>query len=88
MEPLNPKLSRLLEYMKTIRDYQGNYDLYKQYEADILSVSHEDLFLLFKTLLDEGDKQVDILTFVDKMMHVFGVPLLPLQPGLKRSRKP
>lgn len=79
MEPLNPKLKRLLEYMKTIRDYQGNYDLYKQYEADILSVSHEDLFLLFKTLLDEGDKQADILTYVDKMMHVFGVPLLPLQ---------
>lgn len=79
MEPLNPKLLRLLDYVKAIRDYQGTYQLFRDYEAEIRTVTHEDLFALFKTLLDEGEKQADILSYVDKLMHVFSETLIPQQ---------
>ena len=56
---MNDRLRRLLEYIKAIENNQSNLETYKKYEADILSVNHEDLFILFDSLLKENHKPKD-----------------------------
>lgn len=72
---MNQKLSRLLEYIKAIENNQSNLETYKQYESDILSVNHEDLFILFDAILKEGHKPKEILIYLDKLVHVFSQSL-------------
>ena len=72
---MSDKLCRLLEYIKTIADDQSTLANYKNYEDDILSVTHEELFILFDLLLKEGHKQTEILHFLDKLVHVFAQSL-------------
>lgn len=72
---MNDKLSRLLEYIKAIADNQSTLANYKNYEDDILSVTHEELFILFDSLLKEGHKQTEILRYLDKLVHVFAQSL-------------
>lgn len=72
---MNDKLRRLLEYIKAIEDKQSNLETYKHYESDILSVNHEELFILFDALLKEGHKPKEILVYLDKLVHVFSQSL-------------
>lgn len=72
---MNDRLSRLLEYIKAIENNQSNLETYKQYESDILSVNHEELFILFDALLKEGHKPKEILVYLDKLVHVFSQSL-------------
>jgi uncharacterized protein len=72
---MNDRLSRLLEYIKAIENNQSNLDTYKHYESDILSVNHEELFILFDALLKEGHKPKEILVYLDKLVHVFSQSL-------------
>lgn len=72
---MNDRLIRLLEYIKAIENNQSNLDTYKHYELDILSVNHEELFILFDALLKEGHKPKEILVYLDKLVHVFSQSL-------------
>ncbi len=72
---MNDRLRRLLEYIKAIENNQSNLETYKKYEADILSVNHEDLFILFDSLLKENHKPKEILVYLDKLIHVFAQSL-------------
>ena len=72
---MNDKLRRLLEYIKAIENNQSNLETYKHYETDILSVNHEELFILFDALLKEGHKPKEILVYLDKLVHVFSQSL-------------
>lgn len=72
---MNDRLRRLLEYIKMIEDNQSNLNTYKHYESDILSVNHEELFILFDALLKEGHKPKEILVYLDKLVHVFSQSL-------------
>jgi len=72
---MNDKLSRLLEYIKAIENHQSNLETYKHYESDILSVNHEELFILFDAILKDGHKPKEILTYLDKLVHVFSQSL-------------
>jgi len=73
---MNDKLRRLLEYIKAIESNQSNLETYKHYETDILSVNHEELFILFEALLKEGHKPKEILVYLDKLVHVFSQSLV------------
>ncbi len=72
---MNDRLSRLLEYIKAIENNQSNLETYKRYESDILSVNHEELFILFDAYLKEGHKPKEILVYLDKLVHVFSQAL-------------
>lgn len=72
---MNEKLSRLLTYIKAIEDNQSTLAMYKHYESDILSINHEDLFVLFDALLKEGHLPKEILRYLDKLVHVFSQSL-------------
>ncbi len=72
---MNDKLRRLLDYIKAIEDNQSTLTMYKLYESDILSVNHEELFILFDALLKEGHQPKDILRYLDKLVHVFSQSL-------------
>jgi len=72
---MNDKLRRLLDYIKAIEDNQSTLATYKLYESDILSVNHEELFILFDALLKEGHQPKDILRYLDKLVHVFSQSL-------------
>lgn len=72
---MTEKLRRLLDYIKAIENNQSTLETYKKYEADILSVNHEELFILFDTLLKEGHKPKGILMYLDKLVHVFSQSL-------------
>lgn len=72
---MNDKLRRLLEYIKAIENNQSSLENYKYYESDILSVNHEELFILFDALLKEGHKPKEILVYLDKLVHVFSQSL-------------
>lgn len=72
---MNDKLRRLLEYIKAIESNQSNLETYKHYESDILSVNHEELFILFDALLKEVHKPKEILVYLDKLVHVFSQSL-------------
>lgn len=72
---MNDKLRRLLEYIKAIENNQSSLENYKHYESDILSVNHEELFILFDALLKEGHKPKEILVYLDKLVHVFSQSL-------------
>lgn len=73
---MNDKLSRLLAYIKAIEDNQSTLAMYKLYESDILSVNHEELFILFDAILKEGHPPKDILRYLDKLIHVFSQSLI------------
>lgn len=73
---MNDKLRRLFAYIKAIDDNQSTLAIYKHYESDILSVNHEELFILFDALLKEGHQPKDILRYLDKLVNVFSQSLL------------
>lgn len=73
---MNEKLSRLLTYIKAIEDNQSTLAMYKHYESDILSINHEELFVLFDALLKEGHQPKEILRYLDKLVHVFSQSLV------------
>ncbi len=65
------KLERLAAYIEAVANQDTAVETYKDYEEDILSVHASELFDLFYQRLQQGDKEETILTYLDKLMHVF-----------------
>lgn len=65
------KLDRLAKYIDAVANNDKSLDTYKEYEDDIKSVQAEELFELFYNQLQQKDSEANILTYLDKLMHVF-----------------
>ena len=71
MEAIGYKLERLSEYLHLVKENQATLEHFREYQTEIEAVTHEDLFILFKWLLDSQTEPERILTFLDKLIHVF-----------------
>ena len=74
---MEAKLVRLLEYVDKIAHNEATYDVYKEYEQEVLSVSASDLFTLFYAVHQRGSKPSEILVYLDKLIHLFAQALEP-----------
>lgn len=72
----NLKVGRLIEYVKGLRDGSDGRELYARYRDDIERVEPQEVFEIFKSLLDQGDYPKDILLFLDKVINAFYVSLV------------
>ena len=69
------RLERLLEYVHRIAKNEANYDVYKEYEKEVLSINASDLFTLFYEVYKSGSKPAEILVYLDKLIHLFAQSL-------------
>ena len=65
------KLERLAAYIEAVANQDTTVNTYKEYEQVILSVQADELFDLFYQRLQSEEKEETILTYLDKLMHVF-----------------
>jgi uncharacterized protein len=65
------KLERLAAYIEAVANQDSAVKTYKEFERDILSVQADELFDLFYQRLQQNEKAETILTYLDKLMHVF-----------------
>lgn len=65
------KLERLAAYIEAVANSDKSLETYKEYEEDIKQVKAQELFDLFYSRLVEGEQESTILTYLDKLMHVF-----------------
>ena len=72
---MEARLERLLEYVHRIAKNKANYDVYKEYEKEVLSVNASDLFTLFYEVYKSGSKPAEILVYLDKLIHLFSQSL-------------
>ena len=72
---MEARLERLLEYVYRIAKNEANYDVYKEYEKEVLSVNASDLFTLFYEVYKSGSKPAEILVYLDKLIHLFAQSL-------------
>ena len=72
---MEARLERLLEYVHRIAKNEANYDVYKEYEKEVLSVNASDLFTLFYEVYKSGSKPAEILVYLDKLIHLFSQSL-------------
>ena len=72
---MEARLERLLEYVHRIAKNEANYDVYKEYEKEVLSVNASDLFTLFYEVYKSGSKPAEILVYLDKLIHLFAQSL-------------
>lgn len=72
---METRLERLLEYVDKIAHNEATYDVYKEYEQEVLSVSATDLFTLFYAVQQKGSKPAEILVYLDKLIHLFAQAL-------------
>lgn len=72
---MEARLERLLEYVHRIAKNEANYDVYKEYEKEVLSVNASDLFTLFYEVYKGGSKPAEILVYLDKLIHLFAQSL-------------
>ena len=72
---MEARLERLLEYVHRIAKNEANYDVYKEYEKEVLSVNASDLFTLFYEVYKGGSKPAEILVYLDKLIHLFSQSL-------------
>jgi len=82
MEALGHKLKRLSEYLHLVKENKATLEHYQHYKKEIDSVTHEDLFILFKWMLDANTEPERILIFLDKLIHVFTKSLSEKQVDL------
>ena len=64
------KIELLFDYILSIRNGDGSYELFKSHETEIHQLEAIDLFILFERLL-KTDQPKDILPYLDKLIHVF-----------------
>lgn len=72
---METRLERLLEYVNRIANNEANYDVYKEYEKEVLSVNASDLFTLFYHVHQNGSKPAEIIVYLDKLIHLFAQSL-------------
>lgn len=72
---MEARLERLMEYVHRIAKNEANYDVYKEYEKEVLSVNASDLFTLFYEVHKNGSKPAEILVYLDKLIHLFSQSL-------------
>lgn len=65
------KLERLATYIEAVAKSDKTLETYREYENDIKSVQAEELFELFYARLQKDETEANILTYLDKLMHVF-----------------
>lgn len=85
MEALGYKLQRLSEYLHLVKENKATLEHYHHYQKEIDAVTHEDLFILFKWLLDAKTEPERILVFLDKLIHVFTKSLSEKQVDLPKD---
>lgn len=65
------KLERLAAYIEAVAKSDKTLETYREYENDIKTAQAEELFELFYDRLQKGETEANILTYLDKLMHVF-----------------
>ncbi len=68
---INSRIEKLIEYVKTIRDKKSSKEIYEANKIYIDNLQPKELFIVFKTLLDQGESAYDILSYLDKVINVF-----------------
>lgn len=75
---MDHKVERLKQYVLRLLNKENGKALYDEYQKDILSVQPTIIFELFTSLKEEFS-EIEILEFVDKLIHVFYLPLLDFE---------
>lgn len=65
------KVNRLVEYAKGLQNNENGKELYQIYQKDIISVTPQEAFQIFYTILQEGVDHKEILEFLDKVINAF-----------------
>lgn len=65
------RASKLVEYVKGLKNNENGVELYNKYKDDIVNVKPQEAFEVFKNLLDEGTESKEILPFLDKVINAF-----------------
>ena len=73
------RVSRLITYVQGLQNNQNGKELYDKYKDDIEHVKPQEVFEIFHSLLEEGSKPREILTFLDKVINVFYKSLVSYQ---------
>ncbi len=73
------RIERIADYIEQIAQGNHTMDLYREYEEDILSVEADELFLLLNDRIDQGESPIQILVYLDRLMHVFAQSLKNFQ---------
>ncbi len=73
---MGQRVERLIEYVKGLKANLEGKGLYNTYREDIENVTPQEAFEVFYSLIEEGVKPKEILTFLDKVVNVFYKSLL------------
>lgn len=65
------KVTRLIEYVNGLKDNSGGRELYVEYKNEIEAVKPQEVFEVFKSMLDDNVLPKDILIFLDKAINAF-----------------
>lgn len=71
MESNKERVSRLLEYVKGLKNNSNGKELYERYKEDIENVKPQEVFEIFHSLLNEDEEPKNILVYLDKVINVF-----------------
>lgn len=71
MESNKERVSRLVEYVKGLRNSLNGKDLYEKYKVNIENVKPQEVFEIFHSLLNGNEEPKDILVYLDKVINVF-----------------
>lgn len=72
MEKTGANVGRLKAYVIALKNGEDGSKLYKEYKDDLDQVTAEDAFQVFSDLLAEGEEAASILTYLGKVVNVFG----------------
>lgn len=72
----NQRVTRLIGYVKGLKDGLDGVKLYAKYKEDIESVKPQEAFEIFYSLIEEEIQPKEILVFLDKVINVFYKSLL------------
>ncbi|NYB75350.1 MULTISPECIES: DUF438 domain-containing protein [Sedimentibacter] len=72
----NKRVTRLIGYVKGLKDGLDGVKLYAKYKEDIESVKPQEAFEIFYSLIEEEIQPKEILVFLDKVINVFYKSLL------------
>lgn len=65
------RIERLINYVQGIRENKNGRELYELYREDIGTVTPQEVFEIFYSMLQEGTDTAEILVFLDKIINVF-----------------
>ncbi len=67
----NNRVSRLIEYVKGIKNNLDGKELYEKYKDDIQKVKPQEVFEIFYYLIQNKSEPKEILVFLDKVINAF-----------------